>query len=205
MKKVLFFSALIFLLIGQYACYPTTSPYSYPEDDYPHRHPNYDNSHRQPGYAPPPGYPSEGRYPKSERHSPHPKAWYGKVIEVPTGDTIVVDFDGDRKIVDLYGIECPERGQHGWTDAWSTTRTMCFWKSVEVEAVQKGGRDRVVGIVWVNGLCINAALLDRGMAWIRPGRCGIAPCREWKELERDAKMNRRGLWGKPGPIPHRRH
>ena len=205
MKKGLFLTTMVVLLIGQYACYSTTSPYYYPDEEAPPRHPYYENSPRAPQQAPPPRHPAEGKHSKSKKHSPRSKVLYGQVVEVTDGDTIFVKSDDYEYEVRLYGIECPEHGQEGWTKAWSRTRHLCFWKGVEVETVQKGGRGRISGIVWVKGLCVNAALLDEGLAWISPGRCGIAECRDWKELERNARYGRRGLWSEPGPIPPRRH
>ena len=58
-----------------------------------------------------------------------------RVASIPDGDTIEVYKKGERvrTVIDLYGIDCPERQQSFGRHAWEATSNMVSLKTVWIE------------------------------------------------------------------------
>ncbi len=53
-----------------------------------------------------------------------------RVVNVLSCDILVVSIHNRAEIVQLYGVECPERGHAGWLKARDHTRQMVLHKQV---------------------------------------------------------------------------
>jgi micrococcal nuclease len=136
-------------------------------------------------------------------------AWDGRVTGVTDGTYITVTHDGKGERVRLYGIDCPERRQDFSQEAKKFTSDMVHRKIVQVEpaAVDPKGRTkdqygRTLALVYTEDRrCLNEELVRSGLAWAPGQSCTRSECKAWKELEKQAKMKRVGLWSLSNPIP----
>jgi micrococcal nuclease len=74
---------------------------------------------------------------------------------------------------------------------------LCVWKNCN----SKGNTDRygrTIGMVTIDGVNVNEALLEAGLAW-HYKTYDKNP--DWAKLENQAKRDKRGLWVQPNPIP----
>jgi len=127
------------------------------------------------------------------------KSYFGTVIGVADGDTIIVLIDPDKQIkVRLEGIDCPELSQAFAEDAKLATVALCFKKRVRVDKTGIDKYGRTLAFVYVNDICINKELLKEGMAW-HYKEFNNDP--ELAKLEEDAKAKKIGLWEQTSPIP----
>jgi len=125
--------------------------------------------------------------------------WEGKVIGVADGDTLKVLFTGREEKIRLFGVDCPEEGQEFGTKAKQFTSRMVFGKIVEVEPVDRDRYGRTIAWVTVDGRSLNRELIRSGMAWCYRSYAGHDS--ELRELEKEARRNRVGLWFHPNPVP----
>ena len=132
-------------------------------------------------------------------------AWQGKVVGISDGDTITVLHNNRGEKVRLYGIDTPEKRQDFGNKAKQFTSNMVFGKSVEVEPVTKDRYGRTVGLVYINGQCLNEELIRAGFAWVYIQYCKKAICTDWRRLEATAKTNKNGLWSHTNPMPPWEH
>lgn len=126
------------------------------------------------------------------------KVFYGKVVRVIDGDTIVVLNDLNVQIkIRLEGIDCPESKQDFGTQAKKATSGLCFGKRVKV--VQSGidRYDRVLAFIFIGDVCLNEELLKQGMAW-HYKRYNQDP--ELAQLEATARKLKVGLWVMKLPV-----
>ena len=128
-------------------------------------------------------------------------AWQGKVVGISDGDTITVLHNNTGEKVRLYGIDTPEKRQDFGNKAKQFTSNMVFGKTVEVESVTKDRYGRTVGLVYINGQCLNEELVRAGFAWVYIQYCKKNICADWRHLEAAAKANKAGLWSRSNPIP----
>jgi endonuclease YncB( thermonuclease family) len=128
----------------------------------------------------------------------------GRVVGVIDGDTIDVLMPGLQVVrVRLAGIDAPERGQAFGTAAKAALSELVFARQVVVQWKKRDRYERLVGKVTVSGADANLAMLTRGMAWhyvrfeaeqARGDRAAFA------QAEREARAQRRGLWGDLQPV-----
>ena len=128
----------------------------------------------------------------------------GRVVGIIDGDTIDVLMPGMQVVrVRLSGIDAPERGQAFGTAAKAALSELVFARQVVVQWKKRDRYERLVGKVTVSGVDANLAMLTRGMAWHyvrfeaeqeRQDRASYA------QAEREARAQRRGLWGDPQPV-----
>ncbi len=128
-------------------------------------------------------------------------AWSGKVVGVADGDTITVLRDKEQVKIRLYGIDCPEKGQAFGKRAKQFTSKMVFGKVVEVEVMDTDRYGRTVALVAVNKQILNEELLKAGYAWVYYQYCHEMICHAWADYQFAAKLDKRGLWVGPDPIP----
>jgi endonuclease YncB( thermonuclease family) len=125
----------------------------------------------------------------------------GKVVSVADGDTITVLQNRTQYKIRLYGIDCPESHQDFGNRAKQLTSKLVFGKHVKVVKKDMDRYGRVVGIVYVNGLCVNKELISKGLAWVYRQYCKNSFCNDWLRLEKEARKNSIGLWSHPNPVP----
>lgn len=76
-----------------------------------------------------------------------------------------------------------------------------FGKIVEVEAIDRDRYGRTVGMVYINGLSVNAELIKAGYAWVYRKFCRNLVCSDWMRMEVVARGSKVGLWSHPDPVP----
>jgi micrococcal nuclease len=131
------------------------------------------------------------------------------VVAVTDGHTITVQHQGKGERIRLYGIACPHRRQDFGDKAKEFSSASVYRKLVEVEpvALDRKGRTKdqhgmTVALVFgEDHRCLNEELIKAGLAWVHPEACTKPDCRAWKELEKEAKRHKLGLWSRPNPIP----
>jgi micrococcal nuclease len=122
----------------------------------------------------------------------------GKVISVSDGDTLKLLVGRDTVTVRLDGIDAPESGQSFGGRAKQALAEAVQGKSVVVHARGTDRYGRTLGGILVDGIDVNAMLVERGWAW------------HYKQYSRDAKLAalelqaraaKRGLWADSQPLP----
>ncbi|MDR1520727.1 MAG: thermonuclease family protein [Planctomycetota bacterium] len=128
--------------------------------------------------------------------------WSGFCVGISDGDTItVLKDDRERVKVRLYGIDCPESSQDYGTRARQMAGNLAYQKIVAITPIDTDRYGRTVGLVVADGVLVNRALVESGMAWVYSQYCRVAECEEWRNLEEAARKARRGLWEQPSPVP----
>ena len=123
----------------------------------------------------------------------------GKVIKIADGDTLTLLTPSNQQVkIRLAGVDTPERKQPFGNKAKQALSNLAFQKQALVEIAAKDRYGRTIGVVFVDGLNVNAELVKQGMAWVY---------RKYTDderlyiLESEAKQAKRGLWLDENPIP----
>jgi endonuclease YncB( thermonuclease family) len=123
----------------------------------------------------------------------------GKVIKIADGDTLTLLTPSNQQVkIRLAGVDTPERKQPFGNKAKQALSNLAFQKQALVEIAAKDRYGRTIGVVFVDGLNVNAELVKQGMAWVY---------RKYTDderlyvLESEAKQAKRGLWLDKNPIP----
>ncbi|MBU6238254.1 MAG: thermonuclease family protein [Planctomycetes bacterium] len=122
----------------------------------------------------------------------------GKVVGVADGDTIRVLVDRQEVAVRLEGIDAPETKQSFGSQSKQALSQMVFGRMVAVRYSTEDRAGRIVGMVMMNGEDINAKMIEDGWAW-HYREYGEDP--RFADLERKAKLAKRGIWIDPIPLP----
>ena len=122
----------------------------------------------------------------------------GKVISVKDGDTLHILYKKKDIKVRLNEIDCPELGQDFGQKAKKVTSDLCFGKEVTLIVKGKDYFGRTLGdVILPDKKNLNHLLVEKGMAWHfkKYSKNTIL-----KELEKQAKATKRGLWSQPDPM-----
>jgi micrococcal nuclease len=124
----------------------------------------------------------------------------GRVVGVIDGDTIRVTHDLKSVKVRLYGVDCPEIKQTGGKAARALVRRLALGRVLLIESKGEDRYKRVIGRVYMlSGETLSQELVKAGRCWWYRK---YAPDDQYlKELEAEARAEKRGLWKKPNPIP----
>ena len=122
--------------------------------------------------------------------------WQVRVIHVFDGDTLVISDSGRAEIINLYGIDCPDKQQSFGLEAKDFTSALVAGKQVRVVPVEEGRY--IQGKVYVGDECLNERLLKAGYAW---HDYRFSPDKVWAKIERDARSAGEGLWSQGNPAP----
>ncbi len=122
------------------------------------------------------------------------------VTEVTDGDTLKIKYRGRIHKVRLYGIDCPEKKQAAGEAATAFTRRQVLGKTVKVSPQTRDPHGRVVAIIYIDGICLNEALVKAGYAWVYFKHAAEPYKTQWYELQKKAKKNKAGLWKDRFPI-----
>ena len=130
-------------------------------------------------------------------------AWPGITIRVIDGDTLTIRGRQETiQRIRLYGIDCPEGNQPWGHEAAEAAWRLTEGRVLEVDEQYQDRYGRTVAILLLSeGGTVQEALLDAGAAWVAPRYCKRPECREWMDREQNARMERRGLWQYPQPVP----
>jgi len=127
--------------------------------------------------------------------SAHTEELTGQVIKVNDGDTLTLRIAGQRPVkVRLAGIDAPEYDQPYGKTARRVLTAIVSGRTVRVNTRSRDDYGRIVGTVTLSGQDIEAALVERGAAWVYR-RYNRNP--RLVDLEAQAKAARRGLWALP--------
>ena len=124
-----------------------------------------------------------------------------QVVKVVDGDSLELSHQGKKLRVRLWGIDTPEWQQEfsHKAKAFTSSRVQGQWVELQPKAWDKYGR--LVAVVKVGGQTLNEELLREGLAWVHIYYCKEPICRGWRQLEKEARMARRGLWQSDTPVP----
>jgi endonuclease YncB( thermonuclease family) len=124
----------------------------------------------------------------------------GKVVRVIDGDSIVVLCQKTTYEIRLEGVDCPEMGQPFGKTAKKFTSRLVYGEIVTVQVKELDKYGRTVGTVFLSdGTNLCQELVKSGLAWWYRQ---YSPYDEMlKELELEARLDKRGLWSQPDPTP----
>ena len=130
-------------------------------------------------------------------------AWSGEVVGIMDGDTITVFRSKTLKDVRirLYGIDTPEKGQAFSKKAKQFIFKMVYGKLVEVKVMATDRYGRTVAMIYADKTLLNEELVKAGLAWVYDFYCSEPICESWKNFQLRARIDKRGLWRDPNPIP----
>ncbi len=123
-------------------------------------------------------------------------AWEAKVVDVYDGDTLILSDEGRAEIIQLFGVDCPEKEQPFGLRATDYSRNMVSGKNISIVIVDVKRYPRCV--VYVGDMCLNEELLRAGYAW-HDRR--YSSDEKWAYIERSAIEQKKGLWSQEGSIP----
>jgi len=117
----------------------------------------------------------------------------GRVIKVVDGDTLDIRLESGPLRIRLHAADTPERGQPYYEEARAALSKLVLDKVVEVEPFEQDRYDRMVGILYLKDLNINAELIQAGHAWAFRRYMRKEDARLC-QMENDARRGKRGLW-----------
>ena len=114
------------------------------------------------------------KYTKDQQKEQENIEFEGIVNYVVDGDTL--DINDNRIRLSL--VNTPERGQEGYMEAKKLVQNLCLNKKGEVDiddGQRRGDRyGRDIGVVYCDGINLNAALMDNNLARIYTEYCDIS-------------------------------
>lgn len=128
----------------------------------------------------------------------------GRVVAIADGDTLtVLDKAKVQRKVRLSGIDAPEKRQSFGTVSRKHLADLVFGKTVTVAYRKIDRYGRQIGVVRVGEIDANLAQIRAGLAWHYKHYEREQPPDEraaYAAEERNARENKRGLWGDAKPI-----
>lgn len=134
------------------------------------------------------------------------ESFMAKVVGVSDGDTVNVLTDKpcnsgknckSGKIqyrVRLAEIDTPEKKQPYGSRSKQALSDLVFGRQVKVDTIDTDRYGRLVAQLYIDGKWVNAELVKSGSAWVYRQ---YAKSPLLFEFEKDARINKRGLWGLP--------
>ncbi|MDR0476792.1 MAG: thermonuclease family protein [Desulfobulbaceae bacterium] len=123
------------------------------------------------------------------------------VSKVADGDSLEVEYAGQKIKLRLWGIDAPEIRQSYGKQAKALLAVMVNGRRIEVQGKDIDIYNRLVALVWVDGQLVNEEMVRQGAAWVYQYYCREQICDSWQRLEDDARLARRGLWANDKAIP----
>jgi endonuclease YncB( thermonuclease family) len=134
--------------------------------------------------------------------APSCAAWpnlVGRVVGISDGDTLTVLVERREIKVRIADIDAPEAKQPFGTRSRQHLSTLCFGKQAEVIEKGRDRYQRTIGQLSCNGIDASRAQVRSGLAWVfRRYAPSDSPL---YDLEREAMLERRGLWSDAKSIP----
>jgi len=121
----------------------------------------------------------------------------GKVAGAVDGDTLTLMVRNTLRKIRLYGIDAPERKQPFGEEAKQVLAKGLVAKTVEVRVMGKNAEGLVLGVVRLDGRCVNTELVRQGFAW-REKEADKSPT--LTKAEAEARKKKRGLWAAADPM-----
>lgn len=129
---------------------------------------------------------------------PTPETFSGEVAGAVDGDTLNLMVGGLLRKIRLYGIDAPERKQPFWEEAKKALAKRFVGKEVQVLVMGKDGDGLTLGVIRLDGRCINTSLVREGYAW-HDTRTNKSPT--LIKAEKQARSKKLGLWARADPMP----
>jgi micrococcal nuclease len=129
---------------------------------------------------------------------------FGLCTRVIDGDTIVIEIDGKQEKVRLIGVDTPETVhpqkpvEYFGKEASEFTRKMVESKRVRLEYdwQKRDKYRRLLAYVYLeDGTFLNAEIIKQGYGFAYT-RFPFKYLEEFRQYEREARENNRGLWSK---------
>lgn len=95
----------------------------------------------------------------------------GKVVGIADGDTITVLENRTQYKIRLFGVDCPEKSQDFGNRAKQFTSDLVFGKMVQVISEDIDRYGRTVGMLMIDGKCLNEEIVKAGYAWVYNQYC----------------------------------
>lgn len=122
----------------------------------------------------------------------------GKVIKVADGDTITILNSQNKQIkIRLYGIDAPEKAQDFGNVSREYLANLVAGKNINATVIDTDRYGRSVSRINIDDKEVAEEMLKSGLAWLYTYYCKIPECKQWKELETQAKTAKIGLWSNP--------
>ncbi len=121
----------------------------------------------------------------------------GRVVEVPTGRTVVIDADGRKLVADLRFIEVPEPEQPLSQTVREHLEKLVLGRMVEFRP-QGVASGKATGQLYVDGVDVALQMLRDGAAWQIPAeRSGQSESESaaYQFHQNQARAEQRGVWG----------
>jgi micrococcal nuclease len=123
----------------------------------------------------------------------------GRVVAVPAGDRLRVASAGAVVTVRLAGVACPEKGQPYAEEARRFTSKLALRTVVTVRVTDRDRAGHSAGeVTLMDGKSLNREVLRAGYGWWHQYTSKDGALRE---IEREARRQRRGLWRDSEPQP----
>ena len=124
----------------------------------------------------------------------HAEEFSAKIIVVIDGDTVVIRRASGLLKIRLAEIDAPEKDQIFGDQSKLSLSGMVLGKQVKVTSRAFDKYKRMVALLSINGLDVNAEQVRRGMAWEYGSKRLIA-------VQEEARKAARGLWAQSNPTP----
>jgi endonuclease YncB( thermonuclease family) len=119
----------------------------------------------------------------------------GRVVGISDGDTLILLDPGNRQVkIRLVEIDAPESGQPYGQRAKEELSALAYGQAVRIEGKGLDKYGRTLGRVFVGTTDVNAAMIERGAAWVYRKYVTDQSLFGLEEAARNAK---RGLWSLP--------
>lgn len=125
------------------------------------------------------------------------------VVRVVDGDTIVINYNGKNEKVRFIGIDTPEsvhldesKNTKEGVKISEYTKSQLEGKKVgiELDVQERDKYGRILAYVYLDGVMYNKTLLELGYAKIATYPPNVKYVEEFKELQKQARENKVGLW-----------
>lgn len=126
-----------------------------------------------------------------------------KVVRVVDGDTIVVNFNGKEEKVRFIGVDTPEsvhpdksKNTEEGVRASEYTKERLLNKNVKLEfdVQERDKYGRLLAYVYIEGNMYNKELLEKGYAKVATYPPNVKYVDEFKELQKNARVEKMGIW-----------
>lgn len=132
----------------------------------------------------------------SEPNQRQEHSFDAELLWVMDGDSLWARIAGEQVEVRLADIDAPEHGQPYAWEAKLALIDLVRGERMTVVPREIDRHGRMVARVWVCEMDLSRELVNRGAAWFYPAYAKDGTLRE---LERQARAAKRGLWSLEGP------
>ena len=120
--------------------------------------------------------------------------FYGSVVRVKDGDSLVVKVQGVAMDFRLADIDAPELDQPYGQQAKRELASLAAGRQLVLEPIDTDRYGRTVAHVWNGETYLNEQMVKRGAAWFYPE---FARGKALYDVEQEARDAKRGLWALP--------